>query len=469
VIESPPTTASARPADGAKHATARRLRARGALRRASPKPSAEAGRFGLHESVFAKLVAVMVTMAASLLLLVGGFFWVIVSPTVSTSIDRVREEHSRTIAATSPDIGMATRLGSRLGFQVRYEGPAGSWSTVPDLPAIDDVPQRGLQGWAPLFRKHHYYTVAAPDGGSYLFAWNVPPAMREAHVTLLLMLLLVMTAVVLTAHTVLKRLLQPLRGLSEGVARLGAGDLNVALPSPTRDEFGRLTVAFNQMVGRVREMIAARDQLLLDVSHELRSPLTRMKVALELLPPNDQRTGMAADVAEMERMIAELLELERLRRGRGVSPARQDLLPILRETVESLQNRPPGVRVVSMSPEIPVDIDAEKIRTVLRNLLENAIKYSLPDSRAVEVSAAQNGERVVIRVTDDGPGIPDRDMSNLFEPFFRVDRSRSKKTGGYGLGLSISKRIVEAHGGTLSVQNNPTRGASFVVTLPKAG
>jgi preprotein translocase subunit SecG len=91
------------------------------------------------------------------------------------------------------------------------------------------------------------------------------------------------------------------------------------------------------------------------------------------------------------------------------------------------------------------------------------------DSHPVEVSAAQNSDRVVIRVTDDGPGIPEHDMPNLFEPFCRLDRSRSKKTGGYGLGLSIAKRIVEAHGGSIAVENNPTRGASFVMSLPKAG
>src|SRR3990170_7363112 len=106
------------------------------------------------------------------------------------------------------------------------------------------------------------------------------------------------------------------------------------------------------------------------------------------------------------------------------------------------------------------------MQMAIRNLLENAIKYSLPDSRPVEVSAAQNGQRVIIRVADDGPGIPERDMPSLFEPFFRVDRSRSKKTGGYGLGLSIAKRIVEAHGGTIGAENNTGRGASFVVTLP---
>jgi signal transduction histidine kinase len=109
------------------------------------------------------------------------------------------------------------------------------------------------------------------------------------------------------------------------------------------------------------------------------------------------------------------------------------------------------------------------MRTVLSNLLDNAVKYSLPDSDAVQISTLQNGERVIIRVTDDGPGIPDPDIPNLFEPFFRVDRSRSKKTGGYGLGLSISKRTVEAHGGVIAAENHAPRGASFVVTLPRSG
>jgi signal transduction histidine kinase len=190
-----------------------------------------------------------------------------------------------------------------------------------------------------------------------------------------------------------------------------------------------------------------------------------MKVAIELLPQSQQRAGIAADIDEMERMIAELLELERLRGGR-LSPQRQDLMPILRDIERSFGNRTPGVRLVSTSPELRLDIDADRVRTVLRNLLENAMKYSLPDSRPIEVSAVQNGGHVIIRVTDDGPGIPESDVANLFEPFFRVDRSRSKKTGGYGLGLSISKRIVEAHGGTIGVENRAPRGASFVVTLP---
>ncbi len=177
----------------------------------------------VHQSVFAKLVAVMATMAVCLLFLVS-FFWLIVTGNVHAPIPR-----------------------------------------------------------------------------------------GTAHLGLLVLLLFVIAGVVLAAHLVLGHLLRPLRILSDGVARLGEGELDVHLPPSTPDEFGRLTDAFNNMVGSVKDMIGARDQLLIDVSHELRSPLTRMKVALELLPDDGERARLAGDVAEMERMVTELLELERLR------------------------------------------------------------------------------------------------------------------------------------------------------------
>lgn len=290
--------------------------------------------------------------------------------------------------------------------------------------------------------------------------------MHAVHVKLLWLLLFLMMAVVLTAYSFQKRLLRPVQSLDDGVKRLSAGHLDFVLPVLTHDEFGALTGAFNQMVRRVKQMIRARDQLLLDVSHELRSPLTRMKVALALLPEDENRAGMAADLNEMEAMITELLELERLRDGRGIRCERQDLVPILRELAKSYEQTSPGICFAGIPPEILLDIDGEKIRTVLRNVFENAAKYSLPNSRPVEIFAEQNGERVVVRISDDGPGIPDADISNLFEPFFRVDRSRSKKTGGYGLGLSICKRIMEAHVGSIIAQNNAGGGASFILTLP---
>ena len=417
-------------------------------------------RAGWYRSIFIKLVAVMLVTAASLLLMVTGFFQLIIIPNLATS-RRLVAEYTRDLAASSPDFERAKMLAAHLDLQVRYEGPDGTWETAPGLPSIAEV-RSGH--W------HDYYVAPGSNGGTYLISWELGRRMREGHNQILWLLHVLMVVVIFLAYIVLRQILRPLRSLHEGVTRLSEGQLDVVVPRWTRDELGVLTDAFNQMVRRIGDMVRARDQLLLDVSHELRSPLTRIKVALALLPESEKGRRIAADVAEMETMITELLELERLREGSGMRTERRDLVPLLREAAESFQDRPPGVRLsLRDGQEILLDIDGEKMRTVLRNLLENAVKYSLPDSGPVEISAHQNAETVVVRVTDDGPGIPEEDLTNLFEPFFRVDRSRSKKSGGYGLGLSICKRVLEAHGGTIAVENNPGRGATFTLTLRKPG
>ncbi len=360
-----------------------------------------------RRSVFAKLLAIMAAMAVCLLLLVTAFFWLALGPTLDTL-------H-------------------------RMTGPAGAGHAVP------------------------HESAAAASGA----VTSAP--LLDSHVTLLLVLLVLLAAVIVVAHVVLKRLLRPLRDLGDGAARLGAGQLDVLVPTRTRDEFGALTATFNEMAGRVKEMIGARDQLLLDVSHELRSPVTRMRVALELLPDGDQRTRLAADVAEIERMIGELLEFERLRDPRGIRTTRQDLLPLLQDVAAAFRDRPPGVRVTAGVDEIPVEIDPERVRTVIRNVLDNALKYSTPASHPVEISASAGADGVVVRVSDDGVGIPPEDVERVFQPFFRVDRSRSRHTGGYGLGLSICRRVMEAHRGTIAVERHAGRGTVVVLTLPKAG
>jgi len=415
-------------------------------------------RFLWHRSIFVKLVAVMLVTGLSLLLMVASFVQLIISPNLVTS-RRLVAEYARALAASSPDFERAKQLAAHLDLQVRYEGPDGTWETDPDLPSIAEI-RSGH--W------HDYYVAPGSNGGTYLISWELGRRMREFHNTMLWLLHVLMLVIVFLAYVVLRHILRPLRSLHEGVTRLSEGQLDVVVPRWTRDELGVLTDAFNQMVRRIGDMVRARDQLLLDVSHELRSPLTRIKVALALLPESEKGRRIAADVAEMEAMITELLELERLREGRGMRTERRDLVPLLREAAESFQDRPPGVRL-ALPSEIVLDIDGEKMRTVLRNLLENAVKYSLPDSGPVEISAHENTETVIVRVTDDGPGIPEEDLANLFEPFYRVDRSRSKKSGGYGLGLSICKRILEAHGGGIAVANNPGRGATFTLTLRKPG
>jgi signal transduction histidine kinase len=423
----------------------------------------------VQRSVFVTLVLISVTMATSLLVLVVGFFALVVGPHVGGSAGRLAEDHVRTLAAAAPDREASRGFAARYDIFVRYEGPDGAWATATDLPTIEEARTGKLSAAARRIPGRAYFVVPAPGGGTYLFVWEYGRRLYVIHTQLLWLMLFLVAAVVLAAYFVLRRLLRPLRSLQEGVARLSEGHLDVALENRTRDEFGALTDAFNVMVRRVREMVEARDRLLVDVSHELRSPLTRMRVALALTSDGEKKGRMEADVAEMEAMITELLERERLRDGRGLRIERQDLREVLLEVVGTFRGALPGVRASSDIPAVPLDLDADKVRTVLRNVLENALKYSLPDSRPVEVAVASEGSSVVVRVTDDGPGIPEADLPRLFEPFFRVDRSRSRKTGGYGLGLSICKRIMEAHRGTIGAANNPGRGAALTLTFPKPG
>jgi signal transduction histidine kinase len=421
----------------------------------------------LHRSVFAKLVVIMLVMAFCIMGQVVFFFVHFVNPIVGASVDRVLGDYARRIAAEPLDFEDARTLAARLHLQIRYEGPDGAWTTDGSLPTMAQVrKEMPDSSWIRPAWGHGRHLVEASNGGQYLFVWDFGRRARAAHDRLLLMLLGAMVAVFCAAYFVLRRALRPLHALQEGVARLSAGDLDVALENRTRDEFGALTDAFNGMAARVKEMVRARERLLLDVSHELRSPLTRLKVALALLPDSAKKAQAEADAAEMEAMTAELLELERLRDGRALRTTRVDLVAVMREAARAHEAGPPGVRVSASPPEIPLELDADGVRTVLRNLLDNAVKYSLPDSSPVEISATRDDGMLVVRVIDDGPGIPEEDLPNVFEPFFRVDRSRSRKTGGYGLGLSICKRIVEAHGGRILAANNPRRGARFTLTFP---
>ena len=422
----------------------------------------------MPRSVFAKVVTIMLTMAICLIVITTIFFMVIVSPRLNQSFDTLLAEYARQVAASSPTLADAQRIASELHVDVRYEGPKGGWATNPRLPAVSEIRRPEPGDASSLLPRRRYQLAAAPAGGTYLFSWSLGGHVVEAHSAMLVALLVLIAGVIVAAHVVLRRLLDPLRALNTAVAQLGAGQLDVRVPIHTRDEFGRLTAAFNTMVERVREMIQSRDQLLVDVSHELRSPLTRMKVALELPSGEVQRGRLSDDVAEMERMVSELLELERLRMGQGLSVTRHDVVPILHNVASRYADRAPGVRVVTAEEHVVMDVDADRIRIVLRNLLENAIKYSLPDSRPVELRATMAADAVVVCVIDDGVGIPVADADRIFEPFFRVDPSRSKRTGGYGLGLSICKRIVEAHGGTILVERGSPRGSTFVLTFPRA-
>jgi signal transduction histidine kinase len=277
----------------------------------------------------------------------------------------------------------------------------------------------------------------------------------------------------------------PLERLGNLAKALGSGDLNARSGLASSDEIGQLARAFDEMADSVVSLRRTERELLANVSHELRTPLARIHMALDLVREGD--TARAAgyiddigeDLEELERMLDDILTAARLEvsldtAAEPLPPLRRKPLPA-RELIEAarvrFEKRLPERRLeLHLEPDLPeLDADASLLRRVLDNLLDNAAKFSEPDTQ-IELSARRSSDRasLLIDVRDHGIGIAEAELARVFEPFFRSDRSRTRSTGGVGLGLTLSRRIVEAHGGSITAHSEADRGSRFHVTVPAA-
>jgi signal transduction histidine kinase len=221
------------------------------------------------------------------------------------------------------------------------------------------------------------------------------------------------------------------------------------------------------MTVRIRDMLHAKEQLLLDVSHELRSPVTRMKVALEMMPESSLKDQIREDLAEMEIMVAEILETARSRKpADAIKMQPIKIGQLIQKVAAEYSDQPSGIQLVDIPQTVGLRGDPEKIKTVLRNILDNAFKYSNSSSKPVSISMKHQAPDVIIQIQDNGIGIPADVLPYIFEPFYRVDKSRSRRTGGYGLGLSICKTIMSAHHGKIQIDSTPHIGTVVSLFFP---
>lgn len=259
--------------------------------------------------------------------------------------------------------------------------------------------------------------------------------------------------------------LRPLRWLKEGVDKVSQGDLSTRVPVIRMDEIGQVGKAFNHMTERVEQMLDDHDRLMADVSHELRSPMARIKVALELLPEGDKRDAIAKDIREMEALTTVLLERERIK-NRAALPKNDffDLVALTRDVVSGFEGRTPSI-VISSSPDVlQVQADEALVKILLQNLIDNAVKFSPADSGPVDVQLSEDGDMVAIVIADDGPGIPAEMSERVLEPFVKLDPARGHRSG-YGLGLNLCDRIVKAHSGSIRLEPRQPRGTSVRVEI----
>ncbi|MYE00770.1 MAG: HAMP domain-containing protein [Alphaproteobacteria bacterium] len=253
--------------------------------------------------------------------------------------------------------------------------------------------------------------------------------------------------------------IRPIRRLAEAADAYGKGRETKDPRLAGATEVRRATVAFRRMRERIRRQISQRTEMLAGVSHDLRTPLARMKVALALQPDNDDARGLQSDIAEMEAMLEAYLAFAR---GEGGEEAVETDLGELVEDVVTGARRAGGsidLRIAS-APTIPVRATA--VRRCLVNLIDNAMRYA----SQVWIVCRERGEWFEIEIDDDGPGVPAADRERVFRPFYRRDRAEGGKTGGIGLGLSIARDVVQSHGGDIHLGDSPEGGLGVRVRLP---
>jgi len=275
-----------------------------------------------------------------------------------------------------------------------------------------------------------------------------------------------------------RRILAPVKVLTHSTRRLGKGDLSERVQVKDKGELGELAEAFNSMADSLERAEQLKRSMVADIAHELRTPLSNLRSYLEAVrdgvkkPDEETIRTLDEESALLARLVDDLQELSLADAGElKLVCRRENVVELVRRTVTGLQPTV-AAKGLSLAVNLPdglptVMVDAHRISEVLRNLLENAVAHT-PSGGSISVEAGEEDGWVKVVITDTGEGIPHDDLPSIFERFYRVDRSRARATGGRGLGLTITKRLVEAHGGKIDASSELGKGSRFSFTVPAA-
>jgi signal transduction histidine kinase len=376
-------------------------------------------------------------------------------PLVADYLDRLAAE-----IGSPPDPARAAGIAARLPLSVRIEGPQLRWSSTAERPQPaerwrpDDTDH--ASDWQARLDEWGLVRTTA-DGHRITFGLREAPAALRPRVFgwVTLALLLGLTAV---AYGAVRRLLRPLGDITAGVEAYGRGEFALPIPVRRQDELGDLATRINTMATRLHGMLEAKRALLLAISHELRSPLTRARVNAELVPDGPARDALVRDLGEMRDLITDLLESERLAQGHvGLQAEPVDLVPWLRECVDDLLAGPLEGRRLELTIDLaaaPVWVDRTRLALLLRNLADNALRHGTEGRQPPRVFLRREADgRLALGVRDFGPGVPPEELERIAQAFYRPDSARTRAAGGVGLGLYLCRMVAEAHGGELRVSN----------------
>tara|TARA_Y100000590_G_scaffold403768_1_gene490741 strand:- start:179 stop:1498 length:1320 start_codon:yes stop_codon:yes gene_type:complete len=265
-------------------------------------------------------------------------------------------------------------------------------------------------------------------------------------------LLLIMIAIVF-----LKNQTRPIVNLAKAAEKFGKGEFIKEFRPSGASEIRQAAYEFDKMRKRITIHLNQRSEMLSGISHDLRTPLTRLKLQLALLKQQDLAKKMSDDIEEMEKMLNEYLEFAKYQKNEETETV--SLNDVIKEVVNKYENKKINV---SIENKLQINIRPNSIKRCLANLMDNGFSYG----KNVEILAKKESNNIIICVDDDGPGIPEKEYQNVIKPFYRIDKSRGQNKSGVGLGLSIANDIIRSHGGNISLNSSPLKGLRVKISLP---
>ncbi len=362
----------------------------------------------------------------------------------------------------------------------------------PEVFVVDDsgreitgrkVPETAMQDFANGRPHHHSYVrLVTPRGPLTFFAVRTDRPPRNLFFDFWFAPLWIRALVIILATTLVSSLLawyfsRPIKKLEWAMRRASQGDLNVRIASEVghrHDEIGQLAAGYDNMAEHINSLIARQKRLFHDVSHELRSPLARVEVALALAEKNPERREelmkrIEREVSTLDSLVEELLTYARLDDNAPMKLEPTDVSPILEAIAENAQFEGEARKVrieLQNNSHGLVNANVDQLGRAIENIVRNALRFT-PEGGKICISAFNSGKDLVLSVTDQGPGMSDQEIENMFQPFVR---GSDQATGsGFGLGLAIAKRAVERHGGSITAANARPHGLCMTVRLPALG
>ena len=391
----------------------------------------------------------------------------------NNTIDAIPDFFTRNIESiiedigTPPNLNNAMRLADELEWSIAINNPIMRWSSDNEyrLPVEQSVFNRTLTSDAEVRSIDNEDIIMVQRGGYDFYLYQRSLSENNSNYIVLYIGVALASIVLFLNYFMVNRLLDPVRMLKKGAERIRQGELNFRVKGNRQDELGELTESINHMADSLQSMLEAKRQLLLAISHELRTPITRAKLRLEFMPESDEKDQLKEDIQEIEQLITDLIEAERLNEEHAVLTAEPTPLAAFVEGVcEQFESYPGGLELELPDEDREFIIDNLRVRLLITNLVNNAIRHG--ESNPIIVRVSFNGEFAHLEVEDHGEGIAAEHLTHICEPFYRADSARQRNTGGFGLGLYLCRLIAQAHGGELIIESQLGKGTHIKVKLP---